>query len=491
MAEILFTHSYFLFLDPKQAEAANAYPPVGTLFAAAYLRENGFSISLFDSMLSTSPWEIKKALDTEQPEIVVVYDDAFNYLTKMCLSNMRMAAFDMLGEAKRRNCITIISSSDSTDHFDKYLQNGADFVILGEGERTLFELIQALKSGLDVSNLPGLAFTREGKTVSNQRRPVLRDLDQLPLPAWDLVDLEAYKELWQKKFGYFSLNIATTRGCTYKCNWCAKPLFGNRYHARSPQHVVEEWQLLVRKFGAQHIWIADDIFGLKPGWLTEFADLIEAHQLKVPFKIQSRADLLIQGSTVKDLARAGCQEVWIGAESGSQKILDAMDKGIRLEQIREARLLLRKHGIRTAFFIQFGYPGEGIEEIEATFRLVQELLPDEIGVSVSYPLPGTPFFESVKDQLKTKTNWVDSDDLDMMFENSYPTGFYKHLQRHLHRVFRKEKCFFYLKKGIRSPFSLRKSDWFMALKSFYWIPYFLFRPQTVSHLTKKYGQRTI
>lgn len=491
MAEILLTHSYFLYLDPKQEVAVNAYPPVGTLFAAAYLRENGFSISLFDSMLASSPMEILTFLDKEQPKIVVVYDDGFNYLTKMCLSNMRMAAFDMLGQAKRRNCITIISSSDSTDHFEKYLQNGADFVIQGEGERTLLELIQALQSGASVSELPGIAFQRQGKTISNQRRPVLRDLDKLPLPAWDLVHLEAYKALWKRKFGYFSLNIATTRGCTYKCNWCAKPLFGNRYHARSPKHVVEEWKLLVQKFGAEHIWIADDIFGLKPGWLAEFADLIEAQQIRVPFKIQSRADLLIQGNTVSDLARAGCQEVWIGAESGSQKILDAMDKGIRVEQIKEARLLLRKFGIRTAFFIQFGYPGEGKEEIEATFRLVRELLPDEIGVSVSYPLPGTVFYASVKDQLKAKTNWVDSDDLEMMFENAFSTGFYKQLQRHLHRVFRKEKCIFYLKMAILHPLSLRKTDWFMALKAFYWIPYFVFRPQTVSNLILKHGQRSI
>lgn len=488
MTRILFTHSYFLHLDPKQEEAANAYPPIGTLFAASFLRENGFTISLFDSMLAKGPQEIVPFLEKAVPEIVIIYDDGFNYLTKMCLSNMREAAFEMIKEAKKRNCITIISSSDSNDHYEKYLKTGADYVILGEGELTLLELVKGLESGKEIIDLPGLAYMKDGQIKTNHRRPVLKDLDQLPLPAWDILPLDGYREIWKKQFGYFSLNIATTRGCPYKCNWCAKPLFGNRYHARSPFHVVEEWQMLVEKFGAQHIWVADDIFGLKPGWIAEFADLVNERNIRIPFKIQSRADLLIQENTVKDLARAGCQEVWIGAESGSQKILDAMEKGIKLEQIKKARQLLKEHGIRTAFFIQFGYPGEGIEEIEETFELVKTLLPDEIGVSVSYPLPGTPFFEKVKDQLKEKTNWTDSDDLDMMFENSFPKGFYKDLQRYLHRVFRREKSWYYLKVGIKNPFSLRMSEWFLALKAFYWIPFFLLKPQSVAQLTKRYGK---
>lgn len=491
MAKVLLTHSYFLYLDPKQEEAGNAYPPLGTLYAAGLLRDSGFSVSLFDSMLAGSPTDLIPVLEQEKPDVVVVYDDGFNYLTKMCLSNMREAAFEMIGFAKKRGCKVIISSSDSTDHFEKYLAKEADFVILGEGEITLLELLKALEANHSFEEIEGIAFRKEGQTISKGKRPVMKDLNLLPFPAWDLVDVEKYKALWKQKAGFFSLNVVTTRGCTYKCNWCAKPLFGNRYHARTPENVAEELEVLVRQFGADQIWFADDIFGLKPGWIKEFADRVQERKLKFGFKIQSRADLLVQDGTVKQLARAGCEEVWIGAESGSQKILDAMDKGITLAQIEKSRKLLKEHGIRAAFFIQFGYPGEEKEDLEATIKMVQRLLPDEIGVSVSYPLPGTKFYESVKSQLGPKANWTDSDELAMMFENTYPRGFYKNLQRHIHRVFRREKSVQSLKKLISNPLKTNRKELVFAAKAFYWVPISIIRQTTLENLIARHGTRRI
>jgi radical SAM superfamily enzyme YgiQ (UPF0313 family) len=265
---------------------------------------------------------------------------------------------------------------------------------------------------------------------------VMKDLDVLPLPAWDLVDIEQYRKIWLKHAGYFSLNIGTTRGCPFKCNWCAKPIYGNRYHARSPGHVVKELKELKEKYGFDHIWFCDDIFGLKPGWVNEFADLVEKEKLSFKFKIQSRADLLLQENYVKALARAGCETVWMGAESGAQKILDAMDKGITVDQIYGATRLLRKHGIKPSFFIQFGYPGETKEDIGKTIRLINELLPDSLGISVSYPLPGTLFHERVKAELKNKANWTDSDELQLLFRNTYSPSFYKQLHRYVHKTYR-------------------------------------------------------
>lgn len=489
MPKILLSHSYFLYLDPKQLEAGNAYPPLGTLYAAALLRENGFSVSLFDSMLASSPERIVPVLESEKPDVLVLYDDGFNYLTKMCLSNMREAAFEMIGSAKKMGCRVIISSSDSTDHFDKYLEKGADFVILGEGEITLLELLKTMELGEDAAGIEGVAFLQNGQSISTGKRPVMKDLNLLPFPSWDLVDVEKYKTLWKSKAGYFSLNMVTTRGCTYKCNWCAKPLFGNRYNARTPHNVVEELEVLVNQFGAEQIWFADDIFGLKPGWIKEFADLVRAKNLKFRFKIQSRADLLVQDDTVKNLARAGCEEVWIGAESGSQKILDAMDKGITLAQIETSRALLKENGIRAAFFIQLGYPGEEKKDIEATINMVQKLLPDEIGVSVSYPLPGTKFYEMVKSQLGPKANWTDSDELAMMFENTYPKGFYKMLQRHLHRVYRKEKCVQSLKNLIHNPQKTSRKELIFAAKAFYWVPISILRQTSLENLISRHGTR--
>jgi len=423
--------------DPKQWATGQPYPPLATIGAAALLRQYGFGVSLFDTMFVDNPEEVIPRLALERPDFFVIYDDGFNYLTKMCLTNMRDAAWRMIGLARSQGCVVIVSSSDSTDHYREYLEKGADFVLLGEGEQTLLELVTTISDGVeDFDLIPGLAWKKEGIVVRSPARKVMKDLDSLPIPAWDLVDIESYRNIWVSHHGYFSLNVGTTRGCPFKCNWCAKPIYGNRYNARSPAHVVREIKWLKGNYHFDHLWMCDDIFGLKPGWVNEFADLVEKEGLRFKFKIQSRADLLLQENYVEALARAGCDDVWMGAESGSQKILDAMDKGTTVEQIAGATRLLRQYRIHPSFFIQFGYPGETKEDIAMTIRMIKRLLPDNMGISVSYPLPGTVFYDRVKDQLKEKTNWTDSDELKLMFRNTYPPEFYKQLHRYVHKIYR-------------------------------------------------------
>jgi anaerobic magnesium-protoporphyrin IX monomethyl ester cyclase len=459
MHNILFTHSYFLRFDPKQWETGQPYPPLGPLYAAALMRENGYTVSFFDTMFEKTPEEAANRLDRHQPAFFVIYDDGFNYLTKMCLTNMREAAFSMIAMAKQRGCTVIISSSDSTDHFEKYIDKGADFVLIGEGEATLLELINALKNGEnDLSQIEGIAYKNRGALIKTARRKVLKDLDALPFPAWDLVDITPYRNMWMKSSGYFSLNMGTTRGCPFKCNWCAKPIYGNRYNSRSPENAVAELKMLREKFSFDHIWFCDDIFGLKPGWVNAFADLVEKENLKFKFKIQARADLLLQENYIRDLARAGCNNIWMGAESGSQKILDAMDKGITVEQIAQATTLLKKNGINPSFFIQFGYLGETREDIDKTIHMIRKLMPHEIGISVSYPLPGTVFYEKVKADLQEKTNWTHSDELQLMFRNTYKPEFYKKLHRYVHHEFRKEQGWAAIRKALKNPFAVKRTE---------------------------------
>lgn len=437
---ILFTHSYFLKFDPKQWEQMQPYAPLGTIYAAALLREEGFTVGLHDVMFLESANQIEQKIEDFRPDVLVIYDDGFNYLTKMCLTNMREEAFEMAKIAKKQGCITIAASSDSTDHYEAYLSNACDYVIVGEAEHTLAALVKQLAvDAQQVHSIVGLVFKREGQIIKTGKRPLITDLDSLPFPAWDLVDVARYKSEWQKKHGYFSINFATTRGCPYKCNWCAKPIYGNRYNARTPQNVFNEIKQLHDNYQFDHIWFCDDIFGLKPGWVKEFASILQSQQIKISFKIQSRADLLLNDGQVKPLADAGCETVWMGAESGSQKILDAMDKGTTVEQIIEARNLLKQYGIKTAFFIQFGYLGEEFEDINKTIELIKHTMPEDIGISISYPLPGTLFHEKVKNQLNKKSNWTDSDDLDLMFENNYSKHFYKLLHRYVHYVYRARK----------------------------------------------------
>jgi radical SAM superfamily enzyme YgiQ (UPF0313 family) len=285
-----------------------------------------------------------------------------------------------------------------------------------------------------LTGIPGLAF-RDSATARlqiNAPRELNRDLDSLPLPAWDLIDAKAYRDAWVSAHGYFSLNMVSSRGCPFQCNWCSKPIHGDRYEYRSPRRVAEEMLFLKQTLRPNHIWFADDIFALSDPWTMQFADAVEELDASIPFKMQSRCDLMTRG-TVDALQRAGCAEVWMGAESGSQKVLDAMEKGLRSEQVDTACESLRARGIRTGLFLQFGYPGESWEDIQSTIAMVRRTRPDDIGVSVSYPLPGTKFYQLVEAQLGQKQNWEDSDDLAMMFKGTYSTEFYRALRDALHR----------------------------------------------------------
>ncbi|MBL7827432.1 MAG: B12-binding domain-containing radical SAM protein [Saprospiraceae bacterium] len=437
MSSILFTHSYFYRFDVKQWKTAQPYPPYGTMYAAALMRSLGYEVALFDTGLVASETEILPVLQKQKPKYLVIYDDGFNYLTKMCLTRMREAAFQMAQWGKEMECTVIVSSSDSTDHFEQYLQQGADFVLLGEGEMTLRELIHAIESGqADFDLIPGLAFLKHGKALRTAPRPVINQLDELPDPAWDLVDMEAYRQVWLRAHGQFTLNIATTRGCPYKCNWCAKPIYGNRYNSRSPERVAAEIELLIEQFGVRDFWMADDIFGLKPGWVQRFRDIVLQKNLKFTYKIQSRVDLLLKEDTIDALIASGLRQVWVGAESGSQKILDAMDKGTTVGEIFEATHLLKSKGVEVCFFLQFGYLGETATDIESTINMMETLLPHDIGVSVSYPLPGTKFYDKVHDLLGDKQNWTVSDDLALMYPSTFPAAYYKKLHRLVHKRFR-------------------------------------------------------
>jgi anaerobic magnesium-protoporphyrin IX monomethyl ester cyclase len=435
------------------------------------LREAGYNVSLFDTALIDSPEKIIPVIETQKPDYLVIYDDGFNYLTKMCLTNMREAAFRMAEIAKQKGIKVIASSSDAADHFEKYLNHGVDFVVIGEGEITLKELISKLDTGeTNFLNIEGLAFKINGHINRTAPRQIIKELDSFPMPAWDLIDISSYKKIWFDNQGYLSLNITTTRGCPFKCNWCAKPIYGNRYNSRSPHRVVEEIDYLMKNYNVNHFWMCDDIFGLKPGWVQEFRDEVKAKRLKFKYKIQSRVDLLLQEDTITALAESGAETVWLGAESGSQKILDAMDKGTTVQQIYEATRLLKKNGIRPAFFLQFGYLVEEKEDIEKTIKMVLDLMPDEIGISVSYPLPGTKFYDSVKEQLKEKANWTDSDELALMYKGTFSPSYYKKLHRYVHKVYRRKQSTLNLKNIILNPLNVNRKKIRSALALAYYSP---------------------
>lgn len=434
MVDILLTHSYHLFYDRKQVRKMQPYPPLGTLYAAALLRQHGFSVAVFDSMLNNPEDGFRAALAYHRPRVVAIYEDNFNFLSKMCLSRMREVAFEMIDVARSSGATVVVNGPDASDHIEAYLRRGSLYVLLGEAEWTLLELLRSLfgHSPQQPAGIPGVTFLQDyGRVFRTPSRPLLRDLDALPLPARDLVNHDAYRAAWKAQHGFFSLNLVASRGCPYRCNWCARPIYGDSFHLRSAESVAREMKELKEIYGAEHLWFADDVFGLQHGWINALAQGVERYAARIPFKIQTRVNLITY-ETAAALRRAGCAEVWMGVESGSQRILDTMEKGTCVAQAVSARQHLRNQGIRACFFLQFGYPGETWDDIQTTVELVRRTMPDDIGVSVSYPLPGTKFYERVKDELGEKQNWVDSDDLAVIFRAAYTNEFYRALRDALH-----------------------------------------------------------
>ncbi len=457
MRRILIGNAYFLQLDPARWAERQPFPPLGTLYAVGALRADGHDVHLFDAMLAAGAGEWRDLLLRIKPDIAILFDDNFNYLSKMCLVAMREAALAMVAAAAEAGIKVAVCSADASDNPQIYLAAGADAIILGEGEATLKELVALWSSGgTEVAAIPGLAWLDDASKVARTgRRDLIRNLEHLPPPAWDLVDIDRYRRIWLQHHGHFALNLVTSRGCPYACNWCAKPIWGQSYSVRPPEHVAAELASLVELAAPDYIWFMDDIMGLKPKWWRAFAEELERRRLKVPFKCLSRADLVLREGAVEDLRRAGCDIVWMGAESGSQKILDAMDKGQTVDEIAEATAQLQQAGIRVGHFLQFGYPGEGMGEIAATLAMLRKTRPDEIGISVSYPLPGTVFYERVQNQLRDKRNWTVSSDMAMLYQGPFTSRFYRllhiyvHLEFRLHRALRRLGSLMSGRSGLR------------------------------------------
>ncbi len=431
---ILLASSFFLRNDAKQLERMKPYPPLATLLVAAGLRERGHDVALFDATLATGVDDFVARLDETRPTVVAILEDNFNYLTKMCTVRMREATLAMVAAAHASGCRVAVNGSDACDHPAMYLSAGADVVLLGEVDLSFPAVAEAWLDAPSspLSSIAGLVLPdgRGGATHGVPPHPV-RDLDSLPFPAWDLVDVESYRRAWLAAHGLFSWNMVTSRGCPFGCNWCAKPIFGRRYTQRSADCVAHEMQRLKAEVRPDHIWFADDIFGLTAPWILSFADAVAKRDARIPFMMQSRADLMRPG-VVSALAAAGAEEVWMGVESGSQHVLDAMEKGTTVDEVRSATRELKRHGIRACWFLQLGYPSETWEDLLSTRDLVRDERPDDIGVSVAYPLPGTKFHAMVRAQLGQRQNWQHTDDLAMLVQGTYTTDFYRLLRDALH-----------------------------------------------------------
>ena len=425
--KILLTHGYFLEEDPKEKLIMRPYPPLGILYISAYLEQNGFNNHVFDSTFSSIE-RLKEYLLAEQPDIVGIYT---NLMTK--LNVLKIISF-IKSSALLQHTKIILGGPEIRNHKEKFLQYGADVIVFGEGEETMLELVTAysLNHQPDLLHLPGTAFKdKDGNIITNPERVLIKDINQLPFPGRKKIDLQKYFDTWKTHHGTSMINLNTMRGCPYSCKWCSRAVYGSSYRRRSPKLVADEIQWLKENYSFDMIWFVDDVFTINHKWLKEFVTEMQNRQLKVPYEIITRADRLNE-EAVQLLKQSGCFRVWIGAESGSQKIIDAMDRRVQVDDVRKMIQLVKSYNMEAGTFIMLGYPGEDETDIKETLHHLKVSNPDYYTITVAYPIKGTPLYSEVENLFVEDLPWDTSTDRDIDFKRTYNRKYYDHAISWIH-----------------------------------------------------------
>jgi anaerobic magnesium-protoporphyrin IX monomethyl ester cyclase len=414
--ELLLTHGYFLMEDPKELQIMKPYPPLGILYICSHLQAKGHTVEVFDSTFSTKAKLIER-LHTGTPSVLGIYA---NLMTR---SNV----VTILQAAKQAGWKTIVGGPEPGAYVEEYLQSGADIVVQGEGELTLEEILNAYTqtSAPDLQKIHGIAFRdQDGCVHRTAPRAQIADLDAQPWPAREAIRTEQYVDTWRHHHGMGSVSIITARGCPYHCQWCSHQVFGQTHRRRKPHLAADELAWLRERYQPDMLWIADDVFTIHHGWLDLWAKELRSRDLCLPFECISRADRLNE-RVIATLAELRCFRIWIGSESGSQRILDAMQRGVKTEAVREAVALCKQYGIQTGMFLMWGYEGEELEDIEATIDHVRSAAPDIFLTTVSYPIKGTPYYQNVSSRLVQLKPWTQTSDRELEISGRRSRDFYR------------------------------------------------------------------
>ena len=418
MPDILLTHGYFLGEDEKEQQIMKPYAPLGLLYISAYLRRAGLAVDIYDSTWGSKP-ELYQRLGAAAGGVLGIYT---NLIT-------RANVLAIVGEAKRHGWTVVLGGPESANYPEQYLTHGADVVVIGEGEETLAELLPALaaKGPHRLHGIAGTTFRDEsGQTIANPARPQIADLDTLPWPDRDRIDMPRYVEAWRTHHGSGSVNLITARGCPYKCNWCSHAVFGYTYRRRDFIDCADELQHINEVYRPDQVWYSDDVFTINHRWLYGYAAELKRRDLKLPFETISRADRMMKEEVLETLAEMGCYRIWIGAESGSQRVLDAMQRGVKVEQVEWATKAAQRHGIQVGMFLMWGYDGEELEDIEATVEQLKKWNPDIFLTTVAYPIKNTPYFNKVADRAVLAKDWSTATDRDFTIEGRHSRGYYQY-----------------------------------------------------------------
>ena len=418
--KILLTHGYFLQEDPKEQLIMRPYPPLGILYISAYLEEHGYENEVFDSTFSNIE-TLKEYILKERPAIIGIYT---NLMTK--LNVLKIISF-VRATPSLQHLKIILGGPEVRNHKEKFLEYGADVIVFGEGEETMMELVQSFASSSSpgLHSIPGIAFKEEGTVVVMPERVLIKDVNQLSFPNRKKINLQLYFDVWKQKHGISMVNVNTMRGCPYSCKWCSRAVYGASYRRRNPKLVVDEIEWLKENYRFDMIWFVDDVFTINHRWLREFVQEVNERNMIVPYEIITRSDR-VNADVLRLLKDSGCARVWIGAESGSQKIIDAMDRRVQVEQVREIIKQVKAFGMEAGTFIMLGYPGENETDIKETLAHLKYSDPDQYTITVAYPIKGTPLYSQVENIFTEALPWESSTDRDIDFKRTYKRAYYSH-----------------------------------------------------------------
>jgi radical SAM superfamily enzyme YgiQ (UPF0313 family) len=431
MVDLLLTHGYFLSEDAAERRVMKPYPPLGLLYLSAYLKARGFDVEVFDTTFSTRG-EFRRFLEVRRPPVVGIYA---NLMTKLNV-------LAMIAECRSFRSRVIVGGPDVPEYAAEYLAHGADVAVLGEGERTMEELLPALERGSPLRDVAGIVYRDDGgEPVRTAPRPLIEDLDLLPLPDREAINLHAYIDTWRAHHGMGSVSLICARGCPYTCTWCSRSVYGESHRRRSVQSVVDEIVQIRERYRPDMLWFADDVFTINHRWFNEFYDVMQARGIRIPFECITRADRLTD-DILEKMSRLGAARIWYGSESGSQRILDAMQRRVTVEEIRTVTQQARRHGIQTGLFVMLGYPGEELSDIEETVDHLKSAGADTFLTTVAYPIKGTEFHTAVRTKIRGGSSWESGSDRQLSFAGRYSHRFYWFANRyvvnavrsHQHRV---------------------------------------------------------
>ena len=414
---ILFTHAYYLSDDPKEQKIMKPYPPLGLLYVSAYLKSKNIANTVFDTTFSSEAEQLDFILE-KQPKIICIYT---NLMTKIeVVKLMKILKTEKFNFPK-----IVLGGPDVTYNVENYLKAGADFLVIGEGEETTFELYNAIMENGIFHEVSGLAFLENNLVVQTDARTKFKDLDELPLPNREAINMYNYLETWKNNHGESSMTISTQRGCPYTCKWCSTAVYGQSYRRRPAIQVAAEMKMLKEQYNPDAIWFVDDVFTISHKWLTAFHEEVIRQKAQIRFECITRAERL-NDEILRLLKEAGCFRIWIGAESGSQEIIDAMDRRVDVNQVKKIIQDTNAMGIETGTFIMLGYPGETEKNIDETIQYLKEAKPTHYTITVAYPIKGTSLYNEIEHKITQQPDWETSTDRDIDFERTYSRKYYKY-----------------------------------------------------------------